>query len=59
MTAQELFDELGKILKVHPEAGDALIWASLVGEFGKRKQFKLNWVGLDQKHKPARLKLEE
>lgn len=54
MTLSKLLDFLGKIRDTHPEVADAEVWA------GKGKdRFRIMYVGLDQRHKPARIKLEQ
>lgn len=51
MTLNDLITFLNKIKKVHPEAGEAQVWAS--------SDYQVNSVGFDKKHKPARIKLED
>lgn len=55
MTALELVEELRDILKVHPEAADAEVWASS----GRGKSAHIKYVRYDKHHKPARIRLEE
>jgi hypothetical protein len=50
MTAKEFYEELGKILKVHPEMEDANVWC---------EKIRVSSIGLDRRHKPARIKLYE
>ena len=60
MTTNDLIKELKDIIKVHPEAGEAQVWAYIGNELGAPPDhFKMTYVGYDQHHKPARLKLEE
>lgn len=50
MVLKELRKLLNKIAKVHPEADDAQVYF---------KKKLVQFVGLDNKHKPIRVKLEE
>jgi hypothetical protein len=50
MVLKELLKLLNKIKKCHPEAADAVVW---------NDKHPIQYVGYDQKHKPARIKLEE
>jgi hypothetical protein len=51
MILKELITLLVKIHSVHPEADDAQVW------IGKKGPVK--FVGLDKRHKPLRVKLED
>ena len=55
MTLIDLIKELQAILKVHPEAGEAQIWA----EPGDSDPIRISYVGYDKRHTPHRIKLEE
>lgn len=54
MTLGELAKELNSILKVHPEARDATVWAR-----NDEVYFQLNYIAYDRKHKPPRIRLED
>lgn len=57
MTVTDLIKELKAIVKIHPEAKDAYIWAV---DFESHVQFPISYIGYDKKkHKPARMKLEK
>lgn len=49
MTPDELKAFLEKVIKTHPEAAKAEIWA------GKTH---IKYIGFDRRHKPPRIKLE-
>lgn len=52
-TLEEIYEEIGKILRVHPESGKATVWT------GKGKDaLPVQGIGYDRRHKPARVKLE-
>ena len=51
MTLNDLLEFLQKIKKIHPEAGEAAVWAG--------SDYLIQAVGYDKKHKPARIKLED
>jgi hypothetical protein len=55
MILSELLTLLQKIKRCQPEAVDADVWA--VDQVGATHPIR--FVGFDQKHKPARIKLEE
>lgn len=54
MTLKELMKELRLIIKVHPQADDAEVWA---GSYNVA--FHITYVAYDTKHKPHRIELEE
>ena len=54
MTLNEHIKELEDILKVHPEAGEAHIWAS-----GNGYTFRVEFIRFDKRHKPSRIVLDE
>ena len=55
MTTTQLIEELQKIIEVHPEAGEAQVWAySDEADF----RFHVQTIGWDSRHKPKRIKLE-
>jgi len=56
MILRELLKLLNKIKKCHPEAADASVWFTSNHE---NMRFLVSYVGYDQKHKPARIKLED
>lgn len=53
MSVEELIKELKTIVKVHPEAKEAEVWAE-----GHDAMFHVYNIGYDTKHRPKRLKLE-
>jgi hypothetical protein len=55
MTLKNLMDKLRGLSKCHPEAKDAQVWAT--GNNGEK--LRIDYVGYDRRHKPARIKLEE
>lgn len=57
MTAEELIKELKAIIKVHPEAKVAEVWSKINGEY--HNSYHMKYVGLDKRHKPIRLYIEE
>lgn len=60
MTVNSLIEELALIVKVHPEALDAEVWAIKNPDYGESgAHFHVNYIGFDKKHKPARIKLED
>lgn len=60
MTLKELVDESKAIMKVHPEAGDATIWALIRGEYGSTEgPFRMAGMRFDTKHRPSRIIMEE
>jgi hypothetical protein len=49
MILKDLLKLLNKIKKCHPEAAEATVWDS---------KAQIDFVAYDQKHKPARIRLE-
>lgn len=54
MTIRELLKELSDITKVHPEVKDATVWAR-----NDDSIFQVNYIALDRRHKPLRIRLED
>ena len=59
MTVDALLNELKQIVRVHPEAKDAVVWAEIKGEYGHSDFHRLTYLKYDTKHHPARVILEE
>lgn len=55
MILRELLRLLKKIKQCHPEAENADVWSIN----NKGKSHPVNYVGLDKRHKPSRIKLEQ
>jgi hypothetical protein len=55
MILRELRKLLNNIVKCHPESENADVWS--VNSAGKT--YPISFVGLDKRHKPNRIKLEQ
>lgn len=55
MTVGGLIEQLKRIVEVHPEADDAMVWGC---NEEKGFSFPVTAIGYDKRHKPARIKLE-
>ena len=59
MILKDLVEELEAIIKVHPDAENAIVWAGTYDNRGE-VHFTISSVGYDDKHhKPARIWLKD